>query len=359
MPPDLDFWLQNGSVQDGDSNAPILLNQGRRAWLVLSGGMDIFAVRLADGRAVGVRVHLFRVPAGQAFWELEGKADRKVALLAVALPETRLAELGQEHVRELARQPAAAEKIRELLDKWLSELSRVPAGLRPPPHDCLFLRPGMSVALQPGQTATSRQGVVWVGLQGGAAKPMGLDDLPPLPAGSAWFPLVPGVWLEAATDLTLQVWATDDFFLRDLTWQALTNFHGLILEGVVRSRQQVLLVAAQKNLKPELNATLGLGYGGLQESGNFRDYLNSINHNTVGLNYSASLMFKYPLGNNAAEGLAAQKLAQKRQAQIQSADLDRKIRSNVLVTLEALTRYTAALKKAREAVALYQRGSCR
>ncbi|RJR47978.1 MAG: TolC family protein [Deltaproteobacteria bacterium] len=99
-----------------------------------------------------------------------------------------------------------------------------------------------------------------------------------------------------------------------------------------------------------------MGYGGLQESGNFRDYLNSINHNTVGLNYSASLMFKYPLGNNAAEGLAAQKLAQKRQAQIQSADLDRKIRSNVLVTLEALIRYRAALKKAREAVALYRRG---
>ena len=68
---------------------------------------------------------------------------------------------------------------------------------------------------------------------------------------------------------------------------------------------QILLVKAQKDLKPELNTVLGIGYGGLQESGNFRDYLNSINHNTVGLNYSAALMFKYPLGNNAAEGLAA------------------------------------------------------
>lgn len=119
---------------------------------------------------------------------------------------------------------------------------------------------------------------------------------------------------------------------------------------------QILLVAAQKNLKPELNAILGLGYGGLQESGNLKDYLNAVNHNTVGLNYSASLMFKYPLGNNAAEGSAAQKLARKRQAHIQSTDLDRKIRSNVLVTLEALSRYRAALKKAREAVAFYRRG---
>lgn len=119
---------------------------------------------------------------------------------------------------------------------------------------------------------------------------------------------------------------------------------------------QILLVAAQKNLKPELNAVLGLGYGGLQESGNFKDYLNAVNHNTVGLNYSAALMFKYPLGNNAAEGVAAQKHAQRRQSHIQVTDLDRKIRSNILVTLEALRRYSAGLKKAREAVALYQRG---
>jgi len=239
MAADLEFWLQNGSILDGDSNAPILLNQGRRAWLVLSGGMDIFAVRLAGGQAVGVRVHLFRVAAGQAFWELEGAAEQKVALLAVALPETRLAEIDQEHIRDLSRQPVTAEKIRELLEKWLTGLSRVLAGLKPPPHDCLFLGPGTSVALQPGQTATSRQGVIWVDLQSGAAKPMGLDGLPSLPAGTAWFPLVPGVWLEAGTDLSLQIWATDDFFLKDPAWQALSNFHGLVLEGVVRSRQQL------------------------------------------------------------------------------------------------------------------------
>ncbi|MDD2902805.1 MAG: TolC family protein [Syntrophales bacterium] len=119
---------------------------------------------------------------------------------------------------------------------------------------------------------------------------------------------------------------------------------------------QILLVAAQKNLKPQLNAVLGLGYGGLQESGNFRDYLNAVNHNTVGLNYSAALMFKYPLGNNTAEGVAGQKLAQRRQSHIQTVDLHRKIRANVLVTLEALKRYSAGLKKAREAVTLYRRG---
>lgn len=239
MAVDLEFWLQNGSVLDGDKNAPVLLNQGRRAWLVLSGGMDIFAVRLADGQAVGVRVHLFRVLEGQAFWELEGTADQKVALLAVALPETRLAGIGQERLRELARQPAEAKRIRELLGKWLSGLSRVLAGLKPSPHDCLFLRPGMSVALKPGQTAASRQGVIWVALQNGAAKPMGRDDLPLLQAGTIWFPLAPGVWLEAWTDLTLQVWATGDFFLKDPTWQAVSNFHGLILACIVCSRQQL------------------------------------------------------------------------------------------------------------------------
>jgi outer membrane protein len=119
---------------------------------------------------------------------------------------------------------------------------------------------------------------------------------------------------------------------------------------------KVLMVAAEKNTKPELNVTAGIGYAGLQEGGNFKNYLNGINQNPVGLNYTASVMLKYPWGNNAAEGQAAQKKAGRRQAQLQALDLDRTIRSNVEVALEAVKRHGAGLKKAREAVALYQKG---
>lgn len=119
---------------------------------------------------------------------------------------------------------------------------------------------------------------------------------------------------------------------------------------------QILLVAAQKNLKPELNANFSLGYNGLQETGNLNSYLDSLNHNAAGVNYSASLMFRYPLGNNLAEGLASQKTAARRQAHIQTVDLDRTIRSNVMVALEAVKRHSEGLHQAREAVAQYQKG---
>jgi outer membrane protein TolC len=119
---------------------------------------------------------------------------------------------------------------------------------------------------------------------------------------------------------------------------------------------KVLMVAAQKNTKPELNVTAGIGYAGLQEGGNFKNYLNSINQNPVGLNYSASVTLKVPWGNNAAEGLATQKKAGRNQAQLQALDLDRIIPSNVAVAMEAVKRHSNGLKKAREAVALYQKG---
>jgi outer membrane protein len=119
---------------------------------------------------------------------------------------------------------------------------------------------------------------------------------------------------------------------------------------------QILLVAAQKNLKPELNANFSLGYNGLQETGNFRSYLDSLNHNAAGVNYSASLVFRYPLGNNVAKGLASQKTAARRQAHIQTANLDRHIRSNVMVALEAVKRHSQGLHQARKAVAQYQKG---
>jgi outer membrane protein len=119
---------------------------------------------------------------------------------------------------------------------------------------------------------------------------------------------------------------------------------------------EVLMVAAQKNTKPELNVTAGIGYAGLQEGGNFKNYLNSINQNAVGLNYTTSVMLKIPWGNNAAEGFATQKKAGQRQAQLQALDLDRIIRSNVAVAIEAVKRHGEGLKKAREAVVLYQKG---
>jgi outer membrane protein len=129
------------------------------------------------------------------------------------------------------------------------------------------------------------------------------------------------------------------------------------LQAALKQEQsaKVFMVAAEKNTKPELNVTAGIGYAGLQEGGNFKNYLNSINQNSVGLNYTAAVILKYPWGNNAAKGLAAQKKASRRQAELQALDLDRTIRSGVAVALEAVIRHSAGLKKAREAVALYQK----
>jgi NHLM bacteriocin system ABC transporter ATP-binding protein len=245
MAVDREFWLQYGRVIEARKISPVLLSQERRVWLVLTGAMDIFAVKLAAGKPVGMRQHLFRVPEGEAFWELAASTDQEVALLAVGLPGTELVEVSQTTIRDLARQPKAAPLIQELLEKWLGQLFRVLAGSTPPPLDCLLLHPGDSVTLHPGQTATSHQDVVWVALISGAATVMGRDDLPPLPGGSLWFPLMPGVWLEAATDASLQVCTTADFFSKDDGWQALPNFHNLMLADLVRIRQQLREAASR------------------------------------------------------------------------------------------------------------------
>jgi hypothetical protein len=54
MAANLEFWVQGGTLVEAAGNAPFLLNQGRRAWLVLSGGVDLFAVDLADGQPAGM-----------------------------------------------------------------------------------------------------------------------------------------------------------------------------------------------------------------------------------------------------------------------------------------------------------------
>jgi hypothetical protein len=72
-----------------------------------------------------------------------------------------------------------------------------------------------------------------------------------------------------------------------------------------------------------LGISAGIEYAGLQEGGNFKKYLNSINQDAVGLNYSISVRLQYPWWRHAASGLTAQKKANRNQAYLRALNLPR------------------------------------
>ncbi len=118
---------------------------------------------------------------------------------------------------------------------------------------------------------------------------------------------------------------------------------------------KILLTAARLNQKPQLDLTFNLGYKGLDEGDSYSGYYDSLYENTSGLNAYAIINYQYPLGNNTSKGLLQQRKSSYQQTRVRTADLDRNIRSDVAVALQALIRSISELQETRKSVSYYQK----
>jgi outer membrane protein TolC len=124
-----------------------------------------------------------------------------------------------------------------------------------------------------------------------------------------------------------------------------------------RHRQEsalLLLKAANNNVKPQLDLLMDVSYAGLDEGTRFARYFTPLTQNVPGLNISATLQFERPVENNFARGVQLQSGAIYQQLVIQTADLERNIRSGVLVALSNLKQSALRLNEAQQAVLLHQ-----
>ena len=121
-------------------------------------------------------------------------------------------------------------------------------------------------------------------------------------------------------------------------------------EGAAR----ILLVAAVNNLLPQLDIGGNVGYAGLQDGGEVDDYFKSLSNELTGANYSAGITLTFPFGNNEAEGLHLKRNSRLRKTIIRTRNLERKIRSGIVVAFQAMVRAARELKETRRSVNHYR-----
>lgn len=117
---------------------------------------------------------------------------------------------------------------------------------------------------------------------------------------------------------------------------------------------RLALQEAQNELKPRLDLSLDLGYAGLESGTALEQYFTPFGRNVGGLNVGVTLTYDLPVRNRAAEGFAMQRASLYQQQQIAARDLDRFVRSGVLVALKALERSIYELKSSEAAITLYR-----
>jgi ATP-binding cassette subfamily C protein len=169
-----------GTAQEIDGSRPILLTDADDLWVVEAGLVQVFAVAIADGRAVGARSHFLTVPAGCCMLGMDVSGfGGGHGFLAVGGVGTRVRRLSIARLGRLLRdRPAAIAAVCALLDRWLSDLGRaLTDGIAARPRIDASLTPGERIALENRAEATAQRGVVWLEVLGGNLLFVGMESL--------------------------------------------------------------------------------------------------------------------------------------------------------------------------------------
>lgn len=117
---------------------------------------------------------------------------------------------------------------------------------------------------------------------------------------------------------------------------------------------RILVVAAENMLLPRLDLSLKAGYQGLSEGSEFSEYVGSVVENTEGPSYGGGLKFQMPFENSEARGVLLQRTSTLRKNLIDTSNLDRKIRSKIVVSVQALLRSMVELYQTRLSIKNYR-----
>ena len=210
---DTAVYPPSGIVLDG--RRPQLLDHRGHVLQVTAGHVDVFAVHMIEGSTEGARHHLFRVETGEILLDLEGSVDSagsRIQVIAVGGPGAEARMLPRLEIRSL-----------DLVITWITRLTRLIAGPSPGWEMREVAHEG-ATEMPPGERCRGPgRGIVWVALQAGTAKLMGLD--PVLAAGGPPLPLTSGMWVEAGQSACTAVTSASMPNAEEL-WRAVDQFHG-------------------------------------------------------------------------------------------------------------------------------------
>lgn len=226
------FSIFGENTFETGSNTPILLNDPNLIWLVHKGVVDIFAVRISDGKTASPRTHLFRVKEGQAMLGLDTtRYGDRMTLIAVGVSGTVLSEIPRAKFEETLRSPLTGKATANLLDGWIRNFSRS-MNQELTQRQVIPLEPGKEIPLQEGEISRPKREVLWVSVQTGVVQFVSREELPLLTGGD-YLPVCDKTWVRAHRDSKLRAVTTAAFITSGFSWESVLQFHEIVLNSIL------------------------------------------------------------------------------------------------------------------------------
>lgn len=214
------------SIPQSRSSDPVWLDQPGAVWMVESGHVNLFAVRLRSDGTTGARRHLARIEAGSAFFGFDtGSISTRWTVIAQPSPETRMVRSDRESM------PFPV----PLVDGWtLCLASAVSHGIEPVEY--VPLKPGTTVDVPQNPVPMSgAEPVVWIRHARGEGRLLGNADL--VLNGDRPFPLARPTWIEEQPWNRVLVATTAQAFDAGDGWAGIDLFHETIFRVIVQDEE--------------------------------------------------------------------------------------------------------------------------
>jgi len=222
---------KEGQIFEIGANHPFLLNEPETVWLVKTGRVDIFAIKITGQNPVGQRTFMFSAEAQDILVGLDKSFfGKEIGLLAVGIANTQLLKIKKTKLQELSLIPEYQKIIYSMLTDWIVSIS---SGVRIElsPKTIRILETGKEISLKKGEATRTENELVWVKQIEGTSVFVRWGILPTGPE-NIFFPMSKNTWLMAVTHVKLQCLRPEEFFRKDPSWQSLDVFHQFVLDTV-------------------------------------------------------------------------------------------------------------------------------
>lgn len=216
---------------------PMLLSDPDTLWLVEHGAVDVFLVGWDDGKLVGARHPVMRVRDPGLLSGIDtGDVSEHWMLIGVVTPESRVFSVARDDLQALLSEPDQCAELAVLVDGWIANISRaLQRGARP--KSSVEIAAGEHHELQPDETLTVAQGVVWIRHHSGTSSFMGHDGYGAV-SGETPFPLAEPAWLACREAASVEALETVTCHERGELWGALDAFGRFVLHGVIVNQDE-------------------------------------------------------------------------------------------------------------------------
>jgi len=227
--------IKVGIKRELTRNKPLEIKDENKAWIVTSGIVDIFAVKLKEGEPSGERYHVCRIKEGEAFFGIKAQQIVFIALGGVntVCYETNIKDFFNK---------LDASKVSNLVDKWIIKLEKsLVHTLTPKGTDKINEK--FNYELNKDKSITVKNNPLWIRIKKGK---IDLFNFITVNNELLIFPITKDTWVTGIEDSIIDAISTSTLLLKGNFNDIFINFNKYIVEIIQKNIQKINFQEVQR-----------------------------------------------------------------------------------------------------------------